>query len=241
LVFCASPAFALCNYNSPVAGCPADCPAKGGSLTAAPIPGSGWTQGATTTASVDCLFQINFDSRYPCSNAFGKTACMQVFFPHERPANLYWIFCWHGGGFSGALAASCMGHGNTTYSPVAMVQLFLDTPNPVGGKGIGIIEVDSLLAITPGVNTFPAVGWQSPKCAVWYTLGNQASFGGNWDIVGNYGPSAGGSTAWWIGQTSDTLYPPLVPHAALQTASRFPHGGSVARHGVRPTDREFLY
>jgi uncharacterized protein (TIGR03437 family) len=155
---------------------------------------------------------------------------MQVFFPHERPANLYWIFCWHGGGYSVGLAAGCMGNGNTSYSPVSMIQRFLDTPNPVGGKGIGIIEADSLLA-APGVNTFPVVGWQSPKCAVWYALANQASFGGNWNIVGNYGPSAGGSTAWWVGQTSDTLYPPSCP-----TPPSRPPGGYRTAAAWPPTE-----
>ena len=145
---------------------------------------------------------------------------MSLFFPHERPENLYWIFCWHGGGFSGGEPESCFGQGFTSYSPVALIQLYLDTLNPVGGKGIGIIEVDSLLATEPGVNTFPAFGWQSPKCAVWYALANQASFGGNWSIVGNYGPSAGGTTSWWVGQTSDALYAASCP-----TSPRRPPGG----------------
>lgn len=214
-----------CNPSTFPAGCPTQCPATKGSLTAAAIPNTGWTQGGTTIASVDCLYGIQYQNAVVCPHDTndnvgpGNQCLLDYFYPHGAdPTKIYVIVCYHGGGWNVGDRQSCFGAPNGPFDitmAVNFVQKYADTPNPVGGKGIAIAMVDYRLTASGNGNPgspFPAQ-WQDAKCAVMYLLANgfNSTFPGNSSIIGMYGPSAGGTVAWWAGSTPDNLYTTSCP------------------------------
>lgn len=222
-----------CNPTD-ISGCPAsDCPATANVLTSAAVPGTAWTQDGVSTASVDCYKSIEYNNvNCPITNPGGSQCLIDFWMPHEAPSNpnnYELIICYHGGGFTVGNRQSCWGDGFNPNVNITKVQELLGTPNAVGGKGVVIVSVDYRLAVSAGTNTFPAQ-WQDAKCAIWYLLANggNSTFPFNKSLIGMYGPSAGGTVAWWAGSTPDNLYTtacpssPSVPTNGYRVVSAWP-------------------
>ncbi len=223
------PAFAA---NCTDAGtCPTECPGTAGSLTFGAIPNTAFTSPAgTSIASTDCLYSIRYDSTTsacPTDHAVHANpgqCIMAVFMPNGVAASsLFWIVCYHQGGGSAGNAEGCFGPAGTSI-PIQLIQLNLDSPNPVGGRGIGIIEVEYRLSTSPGVATFPAQ-FQDVACSVSFVQAG-ALLGFVPPMLGYIGFSWGAELSFWAGNIPTSVYgasgtclsPDLRP-ASSRTAS----------------------
>jgi uncharacterized protein (TIGR03437 family) len=203
------PAFASNCTNTMT--CPADCPGAAGSLSFSPIANTAYTSPlGTSIPSTDCIFSIPYDSAgTPCPGAgglvFNPGNCITAAFkPHGYAASsLFWIVCWHGGGGFGGLAEACFGGGNDTIAPIELVQRYLDTPNPVGGKGIGVVLVSYPISTSPGTATFPAQ-FRAVACSISWMMAGK--LGATPSILGYYGPSWGGTLSFWAGNVPTSAY-----------------------------------
>lgn len=232
-----------CNYapggNSVVSGCPASWSAISGitqgSTTPTAIPNTGGTFNGVTTASIDVIWGIPYNSP-TCgysSPIVAQSSCdITWVFPHEAgptlgsTANYQIIWCFHEGGGSGGGTdvSSCFGVGNIATEPILEVQRFLGIPNRVGHTGIVLALVNYRLtnfsAIPSGPNLY-ATQWQDAKCSLWYTLANASTFPGNKNLISFYGPSWGAVMVWWVVMTPDNQYTSTCNTAAPGTDPQY--------------------
>ena len=228
------PAFASNCTNAGT--CPAGCTGTVGSTTFAAIADTAYTSPAgTTIASTDCVNSVPYDTfgSYPnCTNATVNYYCMNAFMPHGfDPATLFWILCWHGGGGNSGYWTNCLGPGvsGTTTYPIQLIQQYLDAPNPVGGKGIGIVELEYCWSTVAGCE-FPAQA-RAVSCGIsWVMAGNLGFIP---TTLGYYGPSWGGALAFWAGNVPASVYGAsptcLSPDARPGVLT---HGQRVGSHGL---------
>jgi uncharacterized protein (TIGR03437 family) len=201
------PAFASNCTNTGT--CPTNCANTADSTTFAAIANTAYTSPAgTTITSTDCVDEIPYDTvgSYPACNSVTVTYnCVNAFMPHGfAPSSLFWILCWHGGGGNAGYYNACFGPcsaGCTKY-PIQLIQQYLDTPNPVGGKGIGIVEFEYCWSQETGCR-FPFQA-QSVSCGIsWVMAGNLGFIP---TMLGYYGPSWGGALSFWAGNVPTSVY-----------------------------------
>lgn len=199
-LLCVPSLAANCTNN---ASCPVECPGTAASTTFTAITNTAYTSPAgTAIASTDCLYSFRYDS--------GTTACftdhafhlnngqcvMNVFKPHGfANSSLLWVICFHGGGGWGGNSEGCFGGGNTSLTPILLIQQYLDYPNPQGGKGIGIIEIDYTLGSQTGGPAVYPQQYQDLFCSESFVLNGDLGFTPTAPL-GFYGPSWGGNLAW---------------------------------------------
>ena len=217
LLFCILSAILAIAANCTNTDTCAACPATKGSLTFAAIANTAYTSPAgTTIASTDCITQICVDSLNSCnassncSTSLPAWNCMQsAFAPHGVAlSSLFWINCWHGGGGYSGFAYSCFGPSSgITTTPVIIIQQYLDKPNPVGGKGVGIILWEYPWSNTTACENcggnFP-VQFQAVACDVSWVMSGALGFVPT--TLGYYGPSWGGELAFWAGNVPTRVY-----------------------------------
>lgn len=221
-----------CNPSN-TSGCPASFPGFRTSTTPTAVPGTGYTINGVTTASVDVFWGVPYNRTVcpynPGSGGKQSSCDLAVVMPHEAPSNpnnYEIVFCFHGGGGSngGVELSDCWASDTgPVQQSVLYVQKYLGTANAVGGKGIVLILVNYRLTAgggSYGTNSFPAQ-WQDAKCAVWHVLANSSTFPGNRSLIGMYGPSWGGTMAWWAAETPDNAYAPSCDSPAPATDPQY--------------------
>jgi hypothetical protein len=185
--------------------CPVNCPTTAGSTTFAAIPNTAYTTpGGTSIASTDCIAFICIDTANSCSATACQSltpivTCAQAYMPHgANPNTLFWVLGWHGGGgFSGYGAEAFGTSGGLSRYPIKLIETYRDTPNPVGGTGIGIVEFDYAWSPTspacPSCTGLYPVQPQAAACGVSYVMaGISGLLSGGPATLGYYGPSWGG-------------------------------------------------
>jgi hypothetical protein len=216
------------------------CTTTAGSTTFMAIANSAYTSPlGTSYASVDCIESIcidSFNSCTPttCGNLNVNSNCAAVWMPHGfDPNKLFWILCWHGGGGFSGYSITCLG-GSSNTDPIQLIQLYIDTPNPIGGKGIGVVFFDypwsNDASVCPNCGGNFPIQFYSVACGISYVEAGISGLLSNAPVMlGYYGPSWGGELAFWAGNvkssaygTSSTCLSPDKRPALSRTVSAWP-------------------